>query len=229
MKTHLTVCGFGDSITLATRQPEETKWLGILGRLLRREHPGRTFTMINAGVGGNTSREGLARLDRDVIVHRPDIVLVQFGGNDATCDQARHVDLPEYERNLECMCSRFESIGARTVLLTFPPVVNAWHAWSQHPSYATWGGPDGCVEIYRNATRAYAQASARPLVDLDAALRQRFEDAGPATFILPDGVHLTASGNLVVAEAVRPVLARMCEAQKQGAQQPSAPEPWTRT
>ena len=38
--------------------------------------------IINAGIGGNTSREGLARLEPDVLRYRPDITVVCFGLND---------------------------------------------------------------------------------------------------------------------------------------------------
>ena len=38
--------------------------------------------VINAGISGHTTTEGLARLDRDVLQHKPDLVTVSFGLND---------------------------------------------------------------------------------------------------------------------------------------------------
>lgn len=56
--------------------------------------------MINSGVGGNTSREALDRIGKDVLVYRPDLVMVEFGGNDATPDPNREVSPDEFEENL---------------------------------------------------------------------------------------------------------------------------------
>ena len=67
------VC-FGDSLT----------WGGYGGSYveeLRRLQP--THTWINAGVGGDTVLNLLARLDDDVLAHDPDGVFVMIGGNDA--------------------------------------------------------------------------------------------------------------------------------------------------
>ena len=202
-----TIVGFGDSITAAVRQPAPRSWLGVLGGLLSRHVPQRRFRCVNAGVGGNTSREGLARIETDVLGQSPDVVLVQFGGNDATADSARHVEPSDYEANLGTIRALIgERTGAGVVLLTFPPVINAWHAWGAHPFYEPWGGPDGCVEIYREITRAFASRHGLPLADLDGALRRVCDAQGAGSVILPDGVHLTEFGNKVVAEAVSGIL-----------------------
>lgn len=202
-----TVVGFGDSITAAGRQPVPRRWLGVLEGLLCRSLPQRRFRLVNAGVGGNTSREGLARIETDVLRQGPDLVLVQFGGNDATADNARHVPPSEYETNLETIRALVsDRTGAGVVLLTFPPIINAWHAWGAHPFYEPWGGSDGCVAVYREITRAFASRHGLPLVDLDVALRRVCESEGAESVILPDGVHLTERGNEVVAEAVFEVL-----------------------
>lgn len=201
----MTVVGFGDSITLAAEQPEEGKWLTILGRMLTQRTPGVEWKMVNAGVGGNTLREGFARFDSDVLSHRPDIVLIEFGGNDAVSN-ARHVPLGEFSSTLKTIMDGLKAIDARVVLLTFPPIIDEWHSWGPDPYYAPWGGPDRCVEEYRKITREFARDHGLSLVDLDAALREAGRKDGIGKFIMPDGVHLTAEGNQVVADAVFKVL-----------------------
>lgn len=202
-----TIVGFGDSITLASRQPENKKWLNLLGTQLTQEFPGCAFEMVNAGVGGNTSREGLARIDRDVIPHAPDYVLVQFGGNDATRDETRHVPLDEFGSNLEAIRQRIaESTSAQIVLLTFPPVIEEWHAYGNDPFYKERGGQDTFIERYRERSRSFAQAHGFPIADISRTLRSAAGEHDVATYILPDGVHLTAEGNRVVAETIHDVL-----------------------
>ena len=197
------IVAFGDSITQASGQPEGEKWIDLVGARLRARFPERDFVAINAGVGGNTSREGLARMKTDVLAHRPDYVLVQFGGNDATTDSARHVSLEEYDENLEKIReSVVGETGGAVVLLTFPPIIDEWHGWGDHEMYREAGGCDRYIEQYRQVTRAFAERHGLLLIDLDLALKAACATGGPGEYILPDGVHLTENGNEVVAETV---------------------------
>lgn len=201
----LIIVAFGDSITEAAQVPEEQRWPHLLAEMLRESLPSREITVANAGVGGNTSREGLARLERDVLTHQPDLVLVEFGGNDATCEPERHVPLEEFTANLQAMRDRLPRETAM-VLLTFPPVIDDWHCWKGHPFYEERGGQDIFIETYREETRRFAGNYNLPLIDIDRALRRACADAGTEKFILPDGVHLTVDGNRIVAEEVSRVL-----------------------
>jgi len=199
----ITIVGFGDSITLASRQPEEKKWLRLLGAMLTSKFPKRGPEMVNAGSGVNTSSEGLARIESDVLAQRPDYVLVQFGGNDATRDEARYVPLDRYDANLETIRARIaEETGAQIVMLTFPPIVDEWHQFGDDEHHVRRGGLDAHIELYRERTRAFAGCHGLPLADIDRALRAAAARDGDGTYILPDGVHLTAEGNRVVAETV---------------------------
>lgn len=203
----VTIVGYGDSITLAGRQEEKDRWLVVLGRSLEQAFPDRAFTVINSGVGGQTSREGLRRMDRDVVVHKPDWVLVQFGGNDATRDEGRHVSFEEFGENLDAVLSGVKAgTSAQVLLLTFPPIIDDWHAWGHDPFYEEWGGADGCVEEYRKITRRFAGENGLPLADIDRALRAVEAREGQGTCTLTDGVHLTTRGNAVAAEEVFRVL-----------------------
>ena len=151
-----TVVLFGDSITQAGNCEEPDRWPVRLRQRLAERCPDRPFNLVNAGVGGNTSREGLARLDRDVLAHRPDIVTVEFGGNDATPDRNRHVDLAEFRANIETICRGVRAAGAVPVLLTFTPIVDAQHGFTADLQFREKGGPDAYIEDYREATRALA-------------------------------------------------------------------------
>jgi lysophospholipase L1-like esterase len=206
--TPVTIVAFGDSITLAREQPEAGRWPELVRGMLQKPRPDLALGMVNAGVGGNTSREGLARLEKDVLAHRPTLVAVEFGGNDSVSDPKRHVPLEEYVDNLERMRRGIQhEHGAGVILLTFPPIVNAWHSTRNDHFYDKTGGIDGFIEDYRAATRIYARERGLPLADIDLTLRAAMAADGPGSVIMPDGVHLTAAGNVVVAETVAPVLA----------------------
>ena len=199
-----TIVGFGDSITLCSRQPEGSKWLQLLDAQLGKAFPDTRFTVINSGVGGNSAREAMVRFERDVAAHGPDIVLLQFGGNNSKrLDPEQMVGVDEFREHLTRFRAGMTKLGEPAVIvITFPPVVDQWHAAAMNyplGMYREWGGTDAFVEVCRAETRAFARSNDYPLVDLSAELRQRAPQH-PGRFILPDGVHLTAAGNRVLAD-----------------------------
>ena len=198
-----TLVAFGDSITLARRQPEARRWVTELGVLLESSFQCFSFKIINAGVGGNTTREGLQRIRSDVLAHKPDYVLVEFGGNDASADPDKHVSTHEFNANLNAIRNLITAeTSARIVMLTFPPIIDEWHAWGNRGPDREGSGPDACVELYRDITRRFAADHELILVDIDKAVRSGISLHGPERYVLPDGVHLTEDGNEIVARAV---------------------------
>ena len=53
-----------------------------LHRMLETICPGRTFNVINSGIGGENATTALPRFERDVLSHHPDLVIIAFGVND---------------------------------------------------------------------------------------------------------------------------------------------------
>lgn len=200
----LKIVAFGDSITM---WPDPMPWTDILDERLGVRFQGSKPLFINAGVGGDTSREGVERMDRDVLAHAPDIVLVEFGGNDATDDPKRFVPVVEFLANLGHIRAVLQRIGAEMVILTFPPIINADHLWGGRRQYCKAGGPDQFVEHYRKAARGFATRHGLVLADIDAVIR-----ANSAANILPDGVHLTGDGIRSVADVLSPILITLVEA-----------------
>lgn len=81
---NLKVVCIGGSITEGAGAKDKTnRWTTRLVKWLNNlPLGGTTFTEINAGIGGTASDYGLLRLQRDVIVHEPDIVFLEFAVND---------------------------------------------------------------------------------------------------------------------------------------------------
>ncbi len=182
------------------------RWPRLLQRRLNRAPTGMRCEVINAGVGGNTSREGLARLDKDALRHDPDLVLVQFGGNDATPDPARAVAFDEYVRNLGAIRRLLQRAGSATAWVTFPPVIDVWHAWSDpantpaREKFLAAGGLDAYLREYRRRTRDFAGRHGDLCIDLYAGMRQAIEAGGAGRYVARDGVHFTVAGSRRAAE-----------------------------
>jgi len=75
------VC-LGDSITHGNQLPYGQSYPAVLSDLLQRRYPDLDAYVINAGVCGHTSVQGLDRLERDVLWYRPHAVILSFGLND---------------------------------------------------------------------------------------------------------------------------------------------------
>ena len=203
-KAPVTIVGFGDSITEAViRTPDpENRWLNILSGQLSEAFPGRDFRVINAGVGGNSAREAMARFDKEVSGHHPDWVLLEFGGNNDDATNPERLVLPEEFRwHLDDFRRRLSS-HTRVLVITFPPVIDEQHAWSSNPYYRQFGGIDASVERFRNITREFAAANGFPLVDLYRELKRRMTAKTRNRYTRTDGVHLTVAGNRLLAKMV---------------------------
>ncbi len=75
------VC-LGNSCTFGWRVGEQQVYARQLADMLKRSDPARKYEIINAGVTGYTSLQGLRFLRRDVLNWQPDLLVVSYGWND---------------------------------------------------------------------------------------------------------------------------------------------------
>lgn len=216
MERTITIVGFGDSITQATAQMPavEDRWLRVLDHSLCGEFPGLRFKVINAGVGGESDREKMRRFGSAVLAHAPDILLLQFGGNNTSFDKPERRVGPDEARALLQQLRAQLPASTAVVVITFPPVIDGLHGVMKREGakefFAEWGGLDGSVERFRELSREFASQNGYALVDLSQEMRAR---ADLGCYILNDGVHLTVAGNRLLAalvlEHVRQIVARL--------------------
>jgi lysophospholipase L1-like esterase len=81
----------GDSWTFGANVDQEDAYPQRVGAMLEREHPGQ-FEVLNLGVMGYSSSQGLQFLKRTVLDLQPDLVLIGFGMNDAIVSGWRDKD-----------------------------------------------------------------------------------------------------------------------------------------
>lgn len=76
--------------------------------------------VVQAGVGGNNSRQGLARFQSDVARHRPQVVVIMFGANDENLrpDGTTAVSLDAYRENLSRMIEVTRGVGGIPVIMS---------------------------------------------------------------------------------------------------------------
>ena len=76
------VC-LGDSITGQPNLRAYLKWSFVLECMLEARIGEGKVTVLNRGIGGDTTGEALKRLQNDVLDEKPDIAIIMLGGNDA--------------------------------------------------------------------------------------------------------------------------------------------------
>jgi acyl-CoA thioesterase-1 len=96
-----TIVAFGDSLIAGYGLPPQESFPARLEQALRAA--GRQVRVVNAGVSGDTSAAGLARLDWSV-ADKPDLMLVNLGSN----DMLRGLDPVAAERNLDALLARLQ-------------------------------------------------------------------------------------------------------------------------
>lgn len=117
---------FGDSVTHGYFESFEhmhgttcydSVYHNRLKKLLDKYFPENQVTVVNSGVGGETSGMGLRRIDKDVLAYNPDLVVVCFGLNDI------HHDLSEYMDSLTEIFSTLKNHNIPCIFMT-PNMLN---------------------------------------------------------------------------------------------------------
>lgn len=103
------ILAFGDSITYGTGAAESESYPAVLQGIISR-------TVINAGIPGETTAEGLTRLPSVIDEHRPALMILCLGGNDFL----RKLDEGEAKKNLREMVRLAREKGVDVILIGVP-------------------------------------------------------------------------------------------------------------
>ncbi len=188
------VLAFGDSITRGVGdgpRPGDTP-PGSAGYPLRLQTL-LGVTVINDGHSGERTTEGLLRLQRDVKDTHPDYAILVEGTNDLLVGEDRHRAVD----NMRSMIDAVRAAGAVPILGTIPPL--CCDVESSRPQTAT-------LAFYDEELRTLAANSGVGLIDFYSAFtggREAAYDAARGLIHAPEGVHPTAAGYDVMAEAAR--------------------------
>jgi acyl-CoA thioesterase-1 len=174
----LIVC-FGDSLTAGYGAEFGKSYPDYLQADL--DAKGYHYRVVNQGVSGNTTKDGVERLD-SIVTMKPAIVVVEFGGNDGL----RGLPIEDSRSNLDKIIATLKAGGAKVVLagITLPP------------DY----GPD-YIKQFNDTYSLLAKKYKVPM--LPFLLKGVF---GVEGMMQRDNTHATAEGNKIVAANVFPLV-----------------------
>jgi acyl-CoA thioesterase-1 len=126
-----TILVMGDSLSAAHGLAESQGWVALLGRKLADSKPG--WTLVNASISGDTSAGGAARVVHELVLHRPAVLVIELGANDAL----RGLPLRQMRINLARMIGAAHGVGARVLLIgmRIPPNYGAAYTQEFERSY----------------------------------------------------------------------------------------------
>ncbi len=174
----LVVC-FGDSLTAGFGADEGESYPDFLQADLDRD--GYQYRVVNEGISGNTTKDGVDRLAGILRMHAA-VVVLEFGGNDGL----RGIKVQTTRMNLSRMIEALRASGAKVVLagITLPP--------------------DYGADYVNEFTATYPVLSKKYDVPVLPFLLQNVY--GVAGMMQADGIHATDKGNEVVARNVLPLV-----------------------
>lgn len=215
------MCFFGDSVTHGEFEFQngykesaarpELAYHSLLKKRIRKEF-GVEIMVINAGIGGNFSDDGLARIQRDVLDKKPDFCCVMFGTNDVTNSRKGQPALEQYEQNMKAIIQKLQAQEIEVVLMT-PGMLcsrgvkgfrGGW--WFVHKFYEMLQ-KSGKMDQYVEAMRKIAKEMHVPVADAYAQWKKLEADGVDTTAMLVNGMnHPAAEYHQIFADKLYEVI-----------------------
>jgi len=177
------IVAFGDSLTQGwmTRKG----YVDFLHEMLL-ERFNDNIEMINRGIPGNTSDDGLERLRRDVLDRDPDLVLIQFALNDAYMGSSPG----RLKNNIKSMVVRIRlDTAAEILLLTSCSIYNE--------------AEDRMADTFYSAITGLGTEEHLPVAEVHTYWKNKIRSGiDHRSLVQGDMVHPTIAGYKLMAEAV---------------------------
>jgi acyl-CoA thioesterase-1 len=177
-----TILAFGDSLTAGYGLGPADAFPARLEAALKAR--GHDVRVINAGVSGDTSAGGLARLDWS-LADKPDLVLLELGSN----DMLRGIEPASTEANLDAMLRKLTDAKVKVLL------IGMYAARNLGPDYVT-----RFDAIYPRLAQKYGVALYPFFLD-GVALDEKLNQG--------DGMHPNSAGVKVVVERIVPTVEKL--------------------
>jgi len=178
----LKILAFGTSLTQGFGVPPGEEFTEVLQTRLKAQGIGAT--LINAGVSGDTSADGVSRIDWS-LADRPDAAIVEMGANDAL----RGLAPQETEKNLSIILGKLKAAHVPVLLLGMKAPRNLG------PEYAEAFDP-----IYPNLAKQFGDIL-YPFVLDGVALNPKLNQA--------DGIHPNAAGVRIIVTRMFPYVQKL--------------------
>lgn len=190
------IIAYGDSVTrgdtVGGANENHLAYHQRLKQILTPRWPNLSFTVTNAGVGGQTATTALCRLQQDVIDPQPDFVFVGFALNDSLAELD---GLSQYRQSMTHIIEQIQSKTSAGIALltpnwmcTRPSDTVAEHQTQLIPKFVHVQN-DGILATYAQTVRDLAQQYDLGLVDVYQAWQEMADSGKDTTSLLCNGLN----------------------------------------
>jgi acyl-CoA thioesterase-1 len=188
-----TIVVFGDSLSAAYNISQHEGWVALLQQRLDLNHKDLNhktqkkynYQVINASLSGETTSGGLSRFTDMLATHKPQIVVLELGGNDGL----RGLSASDTYNNLDAMIKQAKAKKAKVLLLGMKIPPNYGLKYSRQFS-----------ENYQHLAKKYGLSLVTFFLE---------GVAGNPKLIQADGIHPTAAAQPQLLENMWPTLSKM--------------------
>ena len=209
----VTIVAFGDSTTAVRGSTK------VYASILQKEL--HNVRIVNAGVGGNTTKMARGRFAADVLGCEPQIAVIQFGINDSAVDVWKtppaagpRVPVERYETNLRYFVQTLKRRDTAVVLMTpnplrwTPRLKEIYGKAPYQPEKSD--GLNSPLEPYCEAARRVAREEGVELVDIQRAFVDEAGKRGVSVdSFLSDGMHPNDEGHRLEADILKERILRL--------------------
>ena len=208
---------FGDSVTQGCFEIFETNGddIGVVydpvnayhaqfSRMLAHLIPNAPVSIVNAGISGDSTEGALARIDRDVLAHNPDLTVVCFGLNDSVGDGRDGAD--SYADRLETIFRKLVESGSEVIYLTPNMMCTEVSSKLKHTPFMNLASEiariqnDGVLTLYLEKGKQMARACGVRICDVYAKWLRLSEMGVDTTALLSNSInHPTREMNQLFA------------------------------
>ena len=121
-----TVMVLGDSISAGYGIEPQQAWVNLLQKRLDQQYP-KQHKVVNASVSGETTSGALARLPKLLQTHKPNVVVIELGGNDGLRGQPPQM----IQKNLAALVQQSQKAKANVVVFGMKMPPNYGQAYSK--------------------------------------------------------------------------------------------------
>ena len=195
-----TVLFFGDSITQQGAKPGG--YITKMDSMIKHSYSD-SVQLLGAGIGGNKIYDLYLRMEDDVLVKNPDVVIIYIGINDVwhKSTGGTGTDADKFEKFYRAIIKKLQDRNIKVIVCT-PTVIGERNDYSNEQ--------DGDLNKYSSIIRGISKDLHLPLCDLRQTFEDYLKNNNPTNaergILTGDRVHLNDQGNLLVANAMWKVI-----------------------
>jgi len=197
---------FGDSIGFGVGDYERGGWATQLRLFIDQQHRRKDHNLINLSISGDTTRNMLARMEREACLRmRQDppedfTFLIAVGANDSRIDEGNatnNISIDEYRENLIKLVTIATNLSHEVILIGLVPVDETRTAPYKEQKYYTMDQ----VEKYNEVIRSVASEKHLRFVNFLPDWKNK-----DLTVLLADGLHPSTEGHQIMFETIKTTL-----------------------